>query len=66
MYAFTTVTVAFCYLLVPYYHPAMFTVVLGATCDHKATLTTINKIKLFVTIQVFPEYLKIPQKKIPM
>jgi hypothetical protein len=45
---------------------AMFTVALGTTCDCKTTLATINEMKLFVTVQVFPEYLKISKKKIPM
>ena len=53
-------------MAVPYYHSAMFTVTLGTTCDRKATLTTVHKMKLFVTVLVFPEYLKIPEKKIPM
>jgi hypothetical protein len=53
-------------MVVPYCHSAMFTIALGTTCDPKATLTTINKMKLFVMVQVFPEYLKIPKKKIPM
>jgi hypothetical protein len=53
-------------MAVPYYHSAMFTVALGTTCDRKVTIATINKMKLFVTVQVFPAYLKIPQKKIPM
>jgi len=53
-------------MVVPYYHSAMFTVALGTTCDRKTTVATINKMKLFVTVQVFPEYLKIPKKKIPM
>ena len=53
-------------MVVPYYHSAMFTVALGTTCDHTTTVITINKMKLFVTVQVFPEYLKIPKKKIPM
>jgi hypothetical protein len=48
-------------MLVPYYHFAM-----GTTCDHKATLATMNKMKLFVMVQVFPKYLKIQKKKIPM
>jgi hypothetical protein len=45
---------------------AMFIIALGTTCDRKTTLATINKMKLFVTAQIFPKYLKIPKRKSPM